>query len=171
VFYKEAKVNTNNPPLSEEIKQRFCHEFANLCDVAVRFNGGAVVEEDPNHPKVENYFAMAYLMGWKWRQDILMDVARGTGWPEPEFVDFVHDMVYRLGVLPYNPNEAQNLADFEVAMKGHISLTKAVRSGLFAFPAARQAYNAWCKAINRKHTPHVAKQLHLDADTRDRKED
>ena len=161
MIYREAKVNTFNPPLSDEVKERFCYEFANLCDAAVRFNSGQVVEEVVGKEQPQNYYAMAYLLGWKWRQDILMDVAKGRGWPEPEFVDFVHDMVYRLGILQYNPNDAQNLADFEVAMKGHISLTKAVRSGLFAFPAARQAYNAWCKAFNRKHTPHVEQQLGL----------
>lgn len=168
MFYKEAKVNTNNPRLSEEDKQRFLHEFANLCDVAVRFNGGAVVEEDPNHPKVEHYFAMAYLMGWKWRQDIIMDVARETGWPDPEFVDFVHDMVKRLGILPYNPNEPRNHAEFEAAMHGRCSLTKEAGTGRYAF-AAQIAYDAWCKVFNRKHTPHVEQQLGIDS--RDRKKD
>ncbi|BAS04936.2 hypothetical protein [Ralstonia phage RSF1] len=169
MIYREAKVNTFNPALSEEVKQRFLYEFANLCTAAVRVNAGSVVEEEVGSEQAVNYYAMAYLMGWKWRQDILIEVAKGLGWPDPEFVDFVHDMVIRLGIIPYNPNEAQNLADFEVAMKGHISLTKAVRSGLFAFPAARQAYNAWCKALNRKHTPHVEQQLGLVE--RDRKKD
>lgn len=169
MIYREAVVNTFNPPLSDEVRDRFLYEFANLCTAAVRFNSGQVVEEVVGKEQPQNYYAMAYLLGWKWRQDILMDVAKGRGWPEPEFVDFVHDMVIRLGIIPYNPNEAQNLADFEVAMKGHVSLTKAVRSGLFAFPAARQAYNAWCKALNRKHTPHVEQQLGLVE--RDRKKD
>lgn len=166
MIYREAKINTFNPPLTDEVRDRFLYEFANLCDAAVRFNGGSVVEEEPGKQTAENYYAMAYLLGWKWRQNILIEVAKGMGWPEPEFVDFVHDMVQRLGLVYYNPNEAQNLADFEVAMKGRVSLTKAVRSGLFAFPAARQAYAAWCNVFNRKHTPHVEQQLKSGTDRR-----
>ncbi|BCM95179.1 hypothetical protein [Burkholderia phage FLC6] len=151
MFYKEAKVNTFNPPLSEEVKQRFIHELANLCCAAVRFNGGAVVEEDDNQPQVENFYAMAYLMGWKWRQNLIMDVARETGWPEPEFVDFVHDMVIRLGLIPYNPNEQKNRQEFLLAMENEPG------RDIEPFPLA--GYPAWCKALNREHTPHVAKQL------------
>uniref|UniRef100_A0AAU7PFA9 dATP/dGTP diphosphohydrolase N-terminal domain-containing protein n=1 Tax=Burkholderia phage vB_BgluM-SURPRISE13 TaxID=3159457 RepID=A0AAU7PFA9_9VIRU len=167
--FKEAKLNSNNPALSDEDKQRFMYEFANLCVVAVRFNGGHVVEEDDNNPQAENYFAMAYLMGWKWSQNILIDVAKGRGWPEPEFVDFVHDMVNRLGLIPYNPNDPKSHEEFEAAMSGRCSLTKEAGTGKYAF-AAQIAFEAWCKVHNRKHTPHVEQQINRPA-KRDRQED
>lgn len=142
--YKEAKVSRLNPPLTDEVRDRFLHEFANLCDCAARFNSGAICEDN----SAENYYAVAYFMGWKWRQDILIEVAKGLGWPEPEFVDFVHDMVIRLGILPYNPNDPKSHEEFEAAMNGRCSLTKEAGTGKYAF-AAQIAYDAWCKAHNR----------------------
>lgn len=156
--FKEAVVNSFYPKLDDETKQRFIYEFANLCTVAVQFNGGCVVEEEVGDEKPHNYYAMAYFMGWKWRQDILIDVAKSLGWPDPEFVEFVHDMVVRLNLVPFNPNEPLNHAQFEATMNGRCSMTKEVGTGKYAF-AAQIAYEAWCKAFNREHTPHVQNQL------------
>lgn len=170
MIFREAKTNTFNPALSDEAKQRFLYEFANLCTVAVQFNGGAVVQEAVGDEKAHNYYAMAYFMGWKWRQDILIEVAKGQGWPDPEFVEFVHDMVVRLSLVPYNPNEPLNHAHFEATMAGRCSLTKEAGTGKYAF-AAQIAYDAWCHAFNRKHTPHVEQQIGRKPDQRDRQED
>lgn len=169
MIFKEATINTFNPALSDEAKHRFLYEFANLCTVAVQFNGGSVVETDTSKPDPVNFYAMAYFMGWKWRQDILIDVAKGRGWPESEFVEFVHDMVVRLNLVPYNPNEPLNHAHFEATMAGRCSLTKEAGTGKYAF-AAQIAYEAWCRSFNRKHTPHVEQQLNRPAE-RDRQED
>lgn len=161
MIYREAVVNTFNPPLSDEVRDRFLYEFANLCTAAVRFNSGQVVEEVVGKEQVQNYYAMAYLLGWKWRQDILIDVAKGRGWPEPEFVDFVHDMVIRLGIIPYNPNEPQNKQDYETALTEYCKTNDYV--------SADMSYVAWTLAHNKEHTPHVEQQLGLVE--RDRKKD
>lgn len=94
--YKEATANLQNSPLVEPAKSLFCYQFANLCDVAVKINSGAIVEEDTP----ENYYAVAYFMGWKWRQDMLIMVAKDQGYPPTEFVEFVNDMVTKLGIAP-----------------------------------------------------------------------
>ncbi|HEX9135948.1 MAG TPA: hypothetical protein VF905_03250 [Nitrospirota bacterium] len=144
MIFREAKVSKLNPPLSEEARARFLYEFANLCHKAVCINSGRVVDTD----EPESMYAMAYFMGWKWRPDILMEIAKRGAYPEMEFVDFVHDMVIRLGLVKFEPSELDEpgmKTEFERLMKGRCSFTRTT-DGKYAF-AAQIAYETFCKVI------------------------
>lgn len=144
MIFREATVSKTNPPLTEEQRAHFLYEFANLCHKAVCINGAHVVDTDT----AESMYAMAYFMGWKWRPDILMEIAKRGAYPETEFVEFVHDMVTRLGLCKFEPNAMEDgeiRALFESLMKGRCKFTRTT-DGKYAF-AAQIAYEAFCKAL------------------------
>lgn len=138
--YREALVSKQYPALDDEQLGLFCHRLANLSHVATCINGTAVVNNDTP----EAMYAMAYFVGWKWRMNVLIEVTRREGNPEPDFVKFVTEICSRLGLGKYIPDDDQKPA-FEEAMKGRCSLTKTT-DGKYAF-AAQIAFEAWCKAI------------------------
>lgn len=131
--------------MTKEQVERFCYEFANLCTVAVRVNGGTVVSD--NTP--ENFYAMAYFMGWKWRQDILMEVAKGLAYPEKEFVDFVHQAVTLLGLVEFDENDPRNKEMFEKAVGDRYNLVKKSNSEQYAWSAAL-LWKGWCIAFGKR---------------------
>jgi hypothetical protein len=142
--YREAKVSLLNPTMATEDRDRFCHELAVLQKHAVRFNRGQVVEDENDN----SMFAMAYLFGWKWRQDFLVEVFEGKGFPETEFFEFVHRIVIALNLVPFDCSKSNMTDDFEKAMKGRCSFTRTPK-GKYAF-AAQIAFESWCKALERK---------------------
>jgi hypothetical protein len=148
VIFREATVSKLHLPMSEDARARFCYEFANLCHNAVCINSGRVVDTD----KPEAMYAMAYFMGWKWRPDILMEVAKHGAFPEPEFVEFVHDMVMRLGLVKFDPSELDDpdlRVEFERLMKGRCSLVRTT-DGRYAH-GTQIAYEAFCKGLKLGH--------------------
>jgi hypothetical protein len=146
VKHREALISKMYPELSDEARTQFCHEFANVCFAATCVNGGQVVESD----QPEAMYAMAFFLNWKWRQNLLIEVAKKQGNPEPEFVEFVHKVVVSLNLIPYIDNEVAK-KEFEAVMAGRCSLTRTT-DGRFAF-GTQIAYEAWLRAHNRG-TPH-----------------
>ena len=93
--YREAKVGESYPALEGDAKAKFLHEFANLTFVSVTVWNGEVMD----NTKAESMYGMSYFNGWKWQPYILMCIAKGKSWPEPDFVAFVHDMVTKLELI------------------------------------------------------------------------
>ena len=141
--YRTATVGIDYPKLSDEDLQRFVHELANCDVVATHFFQGQVHPHD-DHMAM---FGEAYLMHWKWSPYILMQIAKHEMNPEPDFVEFIHDMVVRLNLIPYDAENKKNNEEFEKAMEGRLSLVRTTK-GKYAFQA-RIAYEAWVKAHNR----------------------
>jgi hypothetical protein len=142
--YREAKTSRLNEPMTLKEQHQFCHELAVLQKYAVCLNRGQVVENESEN----SMFAMAYFMGWKWRQNLLVEVFEGQGYPEKEFADFVHKAAIVLNIVPFVPEKSDKNEEFEIAMAGRCSFTRST-DGKYAF-AAQIAFEAWCKALERK---------------------
>lgn len=142
--YREAKTSRLHEPMTLEEQHRFCYELANLQKYAVCLNRGQVVESEEEN----SMFAMAYFMGWKWRQNLLVEVVDGEGFPEKEFAEFVHKAAIVLNIVPFVPEKSDKNEEFEIVMEGRCSFTRST-SGKYAF-AAQIAFEAWCKALERK---------------------
>lgn len=145
--YREAKTSRDNPALVGEDLDRFLYEFANLDTVATRVKKDGTIIPYRNDT-AENYYCMSHLLGWKWWPQILMEVACGTGWPEPDFVEFVHQTVVRLGLIEYK-RDAKAMQEYEAAMQGRCRFTRST-SGEYAF-AAQIGFEAWCRAHKREN--------------------
>lgn len=148
MFYKEATLSSENPPLVGAGLDRFLYEFANLSDYAVSVLNGEVVEEKEVNELT--FHSKLYLLGWRWNYRLLNNVSKGRGWPETAFVEFVHEMCIRLGIISYDPTNAESKKEFEIANMnlGYITpVPDMVRTTLDA--QITQKYEGWCMAHNR----------------------
>lgn len=142
--HRIVKYSPDYPKLSEAELGRFCHALANIDQHAVHVFKGEV--HDPQSEM--GMYGSAYFLGWEWKPWDFVSTARGEINPEPDFVEFVLDMVVRLGIIEYKPEDPLNKESFKAAMKGVCNTTMSQCGTKFAF--SQNAYIAWCKAHNRK---------------------
>lgn len=144
--YQEAVCRDDFPEMTEKQRGVFLHILANLDEHIVYVTKEGVIEDKLDGTTWVN---TAYLVNWKWKSDIFMAIARGTGNPDPHFVNFIADYAIRMNVFDYEDSEVSR-KEFEEAMKGRCSFTKLANSEQtkYAFQA-EIAFEAWLKAHNR----------------------
>lgn len=152
--FKEVEVSSTNPFKSKEEQDLFLHLFSNVCDYAVRVTkAGDVIEEDDF--AVPTFYSPAYLLNWKWQLSILHKTARGTEYPEREFVDFIFEVARMLGVPAAIPSKEKMMEEFEKEMKKiwkHPDTFKmSYSSGEYLSNLTHAAFEAWCAA--KTNTP------------------
>lgn len=145
--YREVQYSNDYPEMTQEELGDFLHKLANIDRAAVNVHKGVVVQNDD---EPTTFFSKSYLLNWTWNRYDFTRIGKKELRPEPDFVAFINDMVVRLGILEYKKDDPKSLQEFEEAMTGRCTMTKEHRGSGFAFPAARIAYEAWCKAHNRK---------------------
>lgn len=144
--YQEAVCQDEFPEMTEVQRGLFLHVLANLDEHIVYVNSKGVIEDKLDGTTWVN---TAYLVNWKWKSDIFMDIARGTGNPDPHFVQFIADYAIRMGIFEYEDSEF-NRKEFEEVMAGRCSFTRLANSDKpkYAFQA-ELAFTAWMRAHNR----------------------
>lgn len=93
--YREAKLGQEYPVLSDDERHRFVKELIALEDVAVCIYRGVIA----GHDTIQQMQGDNHLWKWKWPGLYFMDIKKKLHNPEPEFREFVHDVVKRLSLM------------------------------------------------------------------------